>query len=438
MDSSVKLPRDLLTEASLQRLLERANQDVELMDRARDLSLRVLLDTTEDRFLIVLNDRRLSFLGEPRIDDSWDLAIRASANSWRKLLSPVPPPGYQSFMALRTTDPKFSMDGNQLLAAQALPVLERLVHVARQLDKNKSAHKAFPEDQQPQSAFARNPNQICGRYIDLPDPEGKPWRIYYEEAGSGTPLVLLHTAGADSRQFHDLLCDVEIGACWRMLAFDLPYHGRSTPAHGWWRTPYRLSTEVYAHWCVTFIREVARTRAVVMGGSMGAAMAVYMAARHRADVSAAIGVEAPDRSTPRLNRFLTNPQVNQACYIPTYVYGLMSPLSPEEQRRRAWWFYSQGGYGVYEGDLSFYSEEWDANTLISEFDVSDCPVYLLTGEYDYSASPESTLRLAGLIPGAHVRIMQGLGHFPMTEDPDTFRAYLLPILAELKRVLTKP
>jgi len=166
-------------------------------------------------------------------------------------------------------------------------------------------------------------------------------------------------------------------------------------------------------------------------------MAVYLAARHRSEVCASIGLEAPDRSPGRLNRFLNNPQVNQACYAPTYVYGLMSPLSPEEHRRRAWWYYSQGGYGVYAGDLNFYSREWDATDPAREVDIADCPIYLLTGEYDFSATPESSSRLAGLLPGAKVRIMKGLGHFPMTEDPDEFRCYLIPVLEELEQRFDK-
>jgi pimeloyl-ACP methyl ester carboxylesterase len=70
--------------------------------------------------------------------------------------------------------------------------------------------------------------------------------------------------------------------------------------------------------------------------------------------------------------------------------------------------------------------------------MSQCPVYLLAGDYDYSATPESTERLAGLIPGASVHIMPGLGHFPMTENPDAFRGYLMPILNELSQRLARP
>ncbi len=37
----------------------------------------------------------------------------------------------------------------------------------------------------------------------------------------------------------------------------------------------------------------------------------------------------------------------------------MSPLSPESDRRRAAWIYSQGAPGIYGGDLAFYSDEFD-------------------------------------------------------------------------------
>ena len=39
---------------------------------------------------------------------------------------------------------------------------------------------------------------ITGRYMHL-DLFGRPHRIYVEEAGEGTPLLCLHTAGSDGR-----------------------------------------------------------------------------------------------------------------------------------------------------------------------------------------------------------------------------------------------
>ena len=50
---------------------------------------------------------------------------------------------------------------------------------------------------------------ITGRYMHL-DLFGRPHRIYVEEAGEGTPLLCLHTAGSDGRQYRGLMNDARV------------------------------------------------------------------------------------------------------------------------------------------------------------------------------------------------------------------------------------
>jgi len=50
---------------------------------------------------------------------------------------------------------------------------------------------------------------IVGRYLAV-DIEGAQHRVHVEEAGRGVPLLCLHTAGADSRQYRHVLNDAEI------------------------------------------------------------------------------------------------------------------------------------------------------------------------------------------------------------------------------------
>ena len=76
--------------------------------------------------------------------------------------------------------------------------------------------------------------------------------------------------------------------------------------------------------------------------------------------------------------------------------------------------------------------EGDIRERIAAIDTGRCPLFLLTGEYDYSCSPADTQAAAAVIDGARVTIMTGLGHFPMSENPAEFRKYLLPILAEIR------
>ena len=83
------------------------------------------------------------------------------------------------------------------------------------------------------------------------------------------------------------------------------------------------------------------------------------------------------------------------------------------------------------GDLYFYSIDGDVSASLGEIDTAKCPVYMLTGEYDYSCTPEASEATAAKIKDAKLTIMKGLGHFPMSEDPDRFTAYLYPVLDEI-------
>jgi len=53
---------------------------------------------------------------------------------------------------------------------------------------------------------------------------------------------------------------------------------------------------------------------------------------------------------------------------------------------------------------------------------------LLTGEYDYSATPAMSEEVAASIPGSRYTLMKGMGHFPMVEDYPGLKHYLMPEL----------
>ena len=69
---------------------------------------------------------------------------------------------------------------------------------------------------------------IAGQYGHLTI-WGQQHRLYWEEAGQGIPLLCLHTAGAHASQFRHLMCDARVTDRFRVIAFDLPWHGKSTP-----------------------------------------------------------------------------------------------------------------------------------------------------------------------------------------------------------------
>lgn len=272
---------------------------------------------------------------------------------------------------------------------------------------------------------------ITGGYV-YADIAGVRNRIYFEESGSGRPLLCLHTAGSDSRQYRHLLCDPEVTSRWRVLAFDMPYHGRSTPPDGWWEKEYLLTRENYAETVMSFLRTMELDQPVVLGCSMGGAIVLELALRYGMEVGAVIGLEGASKIEGRFLDWSVMPDIDGSVMAASWTYGLMAPQSPGSSRREVWWTYSQGGPGIYRGDTYFYSVDWDLRGREEEIDTGQCPVYLLTGAYDYACTAEESATTAAAIPGANFTKMEDIGHFPMAENYTRFREYLLAALGDLE------
>jgi len=273
---------------------------------------------------------------------------------------------------------------------------------------------------------------IIGRYLHL-ELSGRPQRLYVEEAGQGIPLVCLHTAGADARQFRHLLNDEAITQHYRVIAFDMPWHGKSLPPEGFEREEYRLTTAAYTGMVIDLCEAMALEKPVVMGCSIGGRVVLNLAAEHGPRFRALIGLESADYQQPWYDtEWLHRPDVHGGEVCAALVSGMMAPQSPAASRHETLWMYKSAGPGVFKGDLYFYRVDGDLRDVVAKIDTSKCPLYLLTGEYDFSCTPEDTLRTASRISGAEVTIMKQLGHFPMSENPAQFRRYIIPVLERIR------
>lgn len=352
------------------------------------------------------------------------ITLRANADVWRDIMLPRPPVGLHSFTAALRQESDFQVDGSALQIAQSLHAIERLFEILRgQIVDDFSTNQT-------------DLRQIHGNYVRV-DLGNTSTQLYYEQSGNpdSPPLLMLHTAGADARQFHPIMADIELQQQWNMIAFDMPSHGRSMPLPDTLWQDYQLTKKCYLTICQAFIKQVMHQPVVLLGCSMGAAMALKMAADCPDIVAGVIALEAPFRAVGRRTSMLANPQVNQAAHNPSYVRGLMSPTSPLSWRRTAAWIYSQGGFQIYSGDLAFYSEEFDADIDLRGIDGVNKAIVLLTGSYDYSATPADSRKVADLIPGARFIQTPDLGHFPMIENPEHFINHLKPELAYIRSTL---
>lgn len=273
---------------------------------------------------------------------------------------------------------------------------------------------------------------IVGRYLHL-SLSGRPHRLYVEEAGSGIPLVCLHTAGADGRQFRHILNDESITKHYRVIAFDMPWHGKSLPPEGFETEIYNLTTAAYTQMVIDVCNAMALEKPVVMGCSIGGRLVLNLAASHPERFRALVGLESADYQQPWYDtEWLHRPDVHGGEICAALVSGMMAPQSPAARRHETLWMYKCGGPGIFKGDLHFYRVDGDLREVVGRIDTSKCPLYLLTGEYDFSCTPEDTKRTAAKIKGVDVTIMEKLGHFPMSENPEQFRRYIMPVLERIR------
>ena len=163
----------------------------------------------------------------------------------------------------------------------------------------------------------------------------------------GVPLLCLHTAGADGRQYRHLLTDHEVTDRFRVIVFDMPWR-QILAARGLARHDYQLTTAAYLEILL------ALAMAVVMGCSIGGRAVLHLARLHGARLGAVIGLNLGH------GRALLRHQLAASRRQRRSVGGAGFRL--DRGKRRAWetlWHYMQSGPGVFRGDLHFYKYEGD-------------------------------------------------------------------------------
>lgn len=272
---------------------------------------------------------------------------------------------------------------------------------------------------------------IIGQYVTV-TVAGAPRRIYFESAGQGRPVLCLHTAGADTRQWRHLMNDAEITAQNRLIAFDMPWHGKSLPPEGFQTEEYLLTTEAYIETVLAVADALGLDRPVLAGCSMGGRIALQLAALHADRFSGFIAIEASDFQPAWYDiDWFHRPDAHGGEMGAALVSANISPYAPEAERWNTLWMFMQSGPGVFRGDLSFYTRDDSLIARLQQIDTGKTPVHLIVGAYDLTCTPEDAKRTADAIPGATLTVMDELGHFPMSEHPAGFRPFFIDALARM-------
>jgi pimeloyl-ACP methyl ester carboxylesterase len=135
---------------------------------------------------------------------------------------------------------------------------------------------------------------VTGHYVDV-DVDGLLYKVFYLENGQGQPLVCQHTAGCHNHQWRGLLEDEEITKDYRVIAYDLPRHGKSDPPENtqWWTEEYQLSADHYANFIVALVDALELENPIFMGSSFGGNIALQLALRRPDRFAGVIPSKAP-------------------------------------------------------------------------------------------------------------------------------------------------
>ena len=352
------------------------------------------------------------------------VTLTAEADVWAELTAAVPP-RFGNDVSLMTGTGRMALDGDRVLYAQYYPAIARAIELLRP-----PLPQPKPKPAKPAGAY----DAPVGRYVHL-DIGGQDHRIYFEEAGAGIPMLLQHTAGCHGAQWRHLMECAAITDHFRLIAYDLPFHGKSLPPTGakWWASEYRLTGESLRAVPLGLAATLGLERPVFMGCSVGGLLALDLALRHADLFRAVISLEGALNIPTEFASLwaLWHPQIGGE-YKARLMNSLMSPTSPEALRKETSQVYASGWPPAFLGDLYYYVVDYDLRQTAAQIDTSKVGVHILSGEYDASGTAELGEAAHKAIPGSTWATMSGVGHFPMSENPEALLRSLLPVLEGIR------
>lgn len=237
-------------------------------------------------------------------------------------------------------------------------------------------------------------------------------RTYYESVGpeDSPPVILVHTAGADGRQWR-FVAPALAKAGYRVIAVDLPGHGKSYPID--WEP--RTEIHQYAQFVYEFANVLGLNQPAVAGCSIGGATSIDVAVNYAEDVSCVLCMEATGRTHGVPLGQLEHPH---ACpgwqdILEYSVIDATDPSTPDERRTELRWQH-RGAQQVATNDL----QAWADHDVSDAFENATCPVLLVRGKADYFIQDDYWEETVEGLPRCEVHELEGVGHYPMMEDPD--------------------
>lgn len=254
-------------------------------------------------------------------------------------------------------------------------------------------------------------------------------RVHYVEAGSGPPLVLIHGASGNTRDFtFDLVG--RLSDRYRVLVFDRPGLGYTERL-----SPTGDSITAQADLLARAAAALGADRPMILGHSYGGAVALAWAVTRPDDVAGlTLTAAASNPWETGLGLYYTvlSHPLGQRLVIPALtawvpdsvvddaIDGVFAPQSAPEG------YHDHIGAGLTLRRVSMRANALHRATLLDEttalqprFGEIDLPVEIVHGTADTIVPIDVHSRpLSRQIPGANLTVLDGVGHMPHHSDPE--------------------
>lgn len=235
-------------------------------------------------------------------------------------------------------------------------------------------------------------------------------RLSYLTDGQGPPLLLLHSLGVSSESWSRVI--EPMGQSWSVYAWDMLGHGDSD------KPPRNFLIEDYARNVVEFSDRLGLSQILLCGNSVGALIALEVAASYPEKVKALILVGCPGWDAwGRIERLMLSALNYDLAGNPLPATKEQAAISytrvtPElidwvnQQRAKAgqWMKKTMIAIGLYD--------------VISKLPLVRCPALIVFGSEDLLRERE-TMLLEGM-SGAKHAVIHDAGHLPQMDNPESF------------------
>jgi len=272
----------------------------------------------------------------------------------------------------------------------------------------------------------------------MPYAEAQGARIYYEETGSGTPMLFIHEFAGDYRSWHDQVR--RFGRGRRCIAWS----ARGYPMSDAPDDAKLYGQDFFNRDAIAVLDAAGAAKAHVVGLSMGGYTALMLAARHPERVISCVAAGAGSGALKAtraefIAEALTRAaQFEHAGRIDAASYGL-SPTRVQLQSK------DPAGWRAFVEHLAEHPAHAAAKTLrtvqagrASLYDLEDelagiaAPVLLLVGDEDEPCL-DVNLWMKRLMPTARLGLLPGSGHAINLEEPELFDLLIERFIAEVER-----